>query len=1108
MAVTYVSAIDRDTRRTTEVARQLDLRHGLLAITSAVALLALALTYAGTLSRTSRNVRLPWPEQSRRQADLRSSAQKPIDITTLKESTLLEPVLEPIFPMAGDRRRAAGQLYQFIRTRIDAGERIANVGALRRATIDGKTAVLTSDQLTAVKPSIVVRTENAYRAQILIWGAVYLASVWAVGLIWWMRRTRGDYVLLSAAHLLTALGFAVLLSRQDPLRDTLLFVRYAQGASIGFLIFAWVSSLDLRRTALAGLSYVPLIGAFVLSAVLVVFGSGPAGSNAKVNLGPVQPVEAIRLLIALFLAGYFARRWELLRDVRGRTVRTLQLPAWLDVPRADYVLPLVAGIATALLFFFLQKDLGPALFVSCVFLATYAVARNRVGLALAGFAILIAGFYLGYALNISSTLTARVAMWRSSWDNAVRGGDQIAQAIWGMSTGGLFGTGLGLGDTRYLPAGHTDLVLAAIGEELGFVGLLVVATVFAIVAARGFNAAMRAADDYGFFLATVVTLFLTLPVLIMAAGILGLAPLTGIVTPFLSFGGSAMIANFIALGVIVAIRNAASAPYVSPVTRPFRMGVTRLVATLGTVAAVLLVFLFNAQVLQANEFVVRPHLGLQGDGVRRFQYNPRVLDVLASIPRGSVLDRRGLPLATSDAAIAGKARDAYKKAGIDADCAMPVDERCYPLGDAAFHLLGDARDRRNWGASNTAYVERDSQDHLRGFDDHSVVVKAADVSGHNIPTIRRDYRELLPLLHSRYAGATFRWPFVGSERRPGTHDITLTIDAPLQARVAKILEKYAERSATGHAAAVVLDPDTGDILATASYPAPDSVVVSGFSRTNTSRPNAEEDETDALFDRARFGLYPPGSTFKVVTAAAALREDAALGRTSFMCALQPDGRAGAKVSGWGVIRDDELDRDAHGTIDMHDGIVHSCNAYFAQLAVRVGAQPMLDTAHLLGISIARDDSISRVRATLAHAGYGQGDVVATPLRMARVAAAIASNGVLRDTRIEKSSTAAAAHVLLKPDAASLLGRDLRDAVLSGTGKSLSGHQWRIAGKTGTAEVSGASSHAWFIGYAPYDRAEKRVAFAVIIENAGYGGRAAAPAAGEIVTAAALSGLVK
>jgi len=130
------------------------------------------------------------------------------------------------------------------------------------------------------------------------------------------------------------------------------------------------------------------------------------------------------------------------------------------------------------------------------------------------------------------------------------------------------------------------------------------------------------------------------------------------------------------------------------------------------------------------------------------------------------------------------------------------------------------------------------------------------------------------------------------------------------------------------------------------------------------------------------------------------------------------------------------------------------------------------------------------------------------VRMARVAAAIASGGVLRDTRVERSSTPAATHVLLKPDAAAALGRDLRDAVLTGTGKSLSAHPWRIAGKTGTAEVSGAPSHAWFIGYAPYDHAEKRIAFAVIIENAGYGGRAAAPAAGEIVTAAAMSGLVK
>jgi penicillin-binding protein A len=204
-----------------------------------------------------------------------------------------------------------------------------------------------------------------------------------------------------------------------------------------------------------------------------------------------------------------------------------------------------------------------------------------------------------------------------------------------------------------------------------------------------------------------------------------------------------------------------------------------------------------------------------------------------------------------------------------------------------------------------------------------------------------------------------------------------------------------------------------------------------------------------------------------------------------------------------------LDTEPHGSIGMHDGLSRSCNAYFAQLAVRVGPRALLDTATLVGISVARDNSVSRLRATLPHAGYGQGDVLATPLRMARVAAAIASGGVLRDVRLEGgSSTRAQVKMLLAPGAAAVLKRYLRDAVVNGTARGLRGHPLRIAGKTGTAEVSGAPSHAWFVGFAPFDRAEKRVAFAVVVENAGYGGLAAAPAGGEIVTAAAASGLVR
>ena len=125
------------------------------------------------------------------------------------------------------------------------------------------------------------------------------------------------------------------------------------------------------------------------------------------------------------------------------------------------------------------------------------------------------------------------------------------------------------------------------------------------------------------------------------------------------------------------------------------------------------------------------------------------------------------------------------------------------------------------------------------------------------------------------------------------------------------------------------------------------------------------------------------------------------------------------------------------------------------------------------------------------------------LRRSRATAFFANHGS-SPVRLTTPQT----HTLLTPDAAAHLGQYLRDAVLTGTGRSLRAHPWRIAGKTGTAEVGGSPSHAWFVGFAPHGRAEKRVAFAIIIENAGYGGLAAAPAAGEIVAAAAASGLIR
>jgi cell division protein FtsW (lipid II flippase) len=1043
--------------------------------TSCVVLAAIALAYAGRMRVF--------------ESSGHAATADAVNLNTVADARPLEAALESVFLQTSDRRLAAERLFQFLGDQRQKTRTLPNVGAI--ATL------FSPADFAKLKPLFTVRTGGEFRRQVIWFACVYILAFQAAVLVWRLRGIRTDPLLVAVAHLLTGIGFAVLLSRADPLRDSLTFVRFTEGTLIGLGVMTAVSLVDFGAAGFVTLSYLPLIMALSLSALLILFGSGPGTSGAKVNLGPVQPIEAIRLLLALFLAGFFARRWELLRDIRSAMFRGSRWMRWVNLPRAQYVIPVLAGVGLALVFFFLQKDLGPALFLCCVFLATYAVARGRAGMAIAGLALLAFGFYVGYRLQISQTLAERVRMWQSPWDNAVRGGDQVTHAIWSLATGGSFGTGLGLGDARYLPAGHTDLILAAIGEELGAAGLMLVAVLYAILAWRGFRIGRLARNDYGFFLATALTLFLIVPVLIMASGILGVTPLTGVVTPFLSYGGSAMVANFCALGMLTAIH---ADRHPSGDFAPFRAPVVWLGSALGLFALVLLGVAVDVQIVRADDYVIRPHLGIQADGGRRFEYNPRVLDIVRLMPRGTIYDRVGVPLASDDPRVIAGARQTYEKLGVSLDEACPTPgERCYPLGAPGFHLLGDARTRANWTAPNSSYIERDAESQLRGFDDHAEVVRTTDAAGRSMMTIRRDYRDIVPAMRHRYdpanaAFARFRTP----------HDVHLTVDAALQLRVARIVATYAERTAR-KAAAVVLDPDSGALLASVSYPWP---VATNAGTLATLR---SDGATDAFLDRARYGLYPPGSTFKLVTASAALRQHVDPRRTTFTCARLPDGRVGAKINGWNrPVRDDVRDAHPHGTIDVHDGFVHSCNAYFAQLAVKLGSQPLVDTANRLGISLTpAADVVARVRQTLPQIGYGQGDVVVTPLRMARVAAAVAANGVLRDTRCEQDEAASTpTDQFLNRDDARVLARYMRDVVLAGTGRVLRNHPGRIAGKTGTAQLDDRPSHGWFVGFAPFGPATRRIAFAVVIENAGYGGGSAAPAAGEIVNAAILAGLLK
>src|SRR4051812_29684877 len=1016
-----------------------------------------------------------------------------------------------MFPSVAERRFAADAVEQFVR---DQGG-LTHVGALAGITVPARDVkmraqltvlrdwlaqrtdapdvrLFTPADIAAMKPGMVVRTPRQYERRAWMTLAVFMLAFWFAHAVRTALGTTGDAVLLPAVQLLAGLSVITMLSMRDPLRDTEAAWSVAIAVGLACTAMVCVSALDFENPRFRFSTGLPLATAIGLAALLVLFGSGPGASGVKVNLWGAQPIEAIRVLAVLALAAYFSRRWETVREISERPAAApyLRLPRWRDVS------PMIVIVGTLLVFFFLQRDLGPALVLGCMALALYGVARGRSTLVVIGIATLVAGFAIGYELGVPATVARRVAIWLDPWNNGLLGGDQVAHGLWALASGSLGGLGLGVGDGQLVPAGHTDLILAVVGEEIGLVGVLVVAAVYLLVVWRVLRLPRGAPGDYTAFLALGCALSLAVPAMVIVAGVFGAFPLSGVATSFLSFGKSSMIANVVSIAIVLAIARRPG---------PVRPHFQRQIRTVGVLLASALLFLVvdaaRIEAWQADDVAVRPSLVEQADGVARYQYNRRLLIAARLIPRGTIFDRNGLALATRDQAAAAATTARLGAAGVPTtDCPAPP-LRCYPLKGRAFHLLGDWNGQTNWNASNASFLERDQNVVLQGFDDHPRTVERTTGNGTRELVVMRDYRELLPLV--RHKGEPDNRTVRRLLDRP--RDVTTSIDGVFQALVTRALESRVHAAGVERGAVVVIDPDTGELLASASVPYPDldSLRVA----------SAPAPRLPSLLDRGRYGLYPPGSTFKLITAAAALRANAA--SSTFMCERLDDGRIGAQVRGFRhAVRDDVTDVHPHGEVNLHRGLVVSCNAYFAQLAVRVGSQALIDAAAATGIKVAADPVKTHLRDTLPYAGYGQGEVVASPLRMARVAGAIATDGVIRDTtplRVEplrRDAAAAAGVRWLTSEQASFLATSMRDVVQSGTGRVLATAPIAVAGKTGTAELNDAPSHSWFVGFAPYATHGRRIAFAVIVENAGYGGRVAAPLAGDVVAAAQAAGVIR
>jgi len=959
------------------------------------------------------------------------------------------------FSDAGERETVVGRVWDYLQT----SRPLPNVGALARLRIP-------SLRLAKIKPALVVREPGQFLRLYLLWTAIYFAAFYLVHLAWRWRRFRGDPAILPALHLLTGIGLILAVSLRDPLRDTLEFSKFAWGCALGCALLLLPLLRFFHHRNYSKWIYTPLVAAFGLFLALLRFGYGPTGSDAKVNLGPFQPVEIIKLLLVLFLAGYFSTKWERLRDLREK--RLPRWLRWLELPRFAHALPVMCAVACALALFFLLKDLGPALVTGFLFLTMFAVARGRAGLALLGVALLISGVAIGYKYGTPQTVVVRISMWLSPWDNDVHGGDQLAHSLWALSTGGPWGSGPGWGDPGLIPAGHTDLVLPAIGEEWGFAGVAAVGLLFLFLVHRALRVARNAPDEYSLFLALGLAALIAFEMLLISGGVLGAIPLSGVVSPFLSSGNTAMLANFLIFAILLGISSRTRPEKISaPFARPMRCAAL----ALGACAIVLVARAAYFQVLHARDFIGRDAQIIQQDGVKRPQHNPRLNSLARELARGNIYDRNGILLATSSWNELERRRAGYQKLAVNIDTACSrADNRHYPFGPATAHLLGDWRTGENFHASNASLVEHDQNVKLQGF---------------------TDYRELVAVVRYRHQPGN-----AAMERlRARDRDVRTSIDIRLELRAQEILTRRLASVGQDKGALVVMDAHTGDVLALVSAPAPSP----GQSAT-----------PDQLLDRARYGEYPPGSTFKLVTALAALRLDPRLSAKTFHCQPLGGGRVGTRIPGWNKPIRDDVGDSAHGTLDLAQAITVSCNAYFAQLGVySVGAQALSAMARTLEIPAGDPAELKKM---LPFAAYGQGPVLITPFKMARVAATIAASGDMPEGRWvldTDDGRAQAPRPVAASDSARFIANAMRSVVTRGTARrAMAGLDVSVAGKTGTAQVDQGAPHSWFAGFAPYDGdPARRIAFAVVVEHGGYGGRVAAPIARELVEAARDLGII-
>ena len=402
--------------------------------------------------------------------------------------------------------------------------------------------------------------------------AIYVLALLAVHVAQSLAGRRSDQVLLPTVGLLGGLGLLLMIRLPQTLVVQTLGGMTLRLADLQLLwlciALAIVGTLSIVVRSDAWLRLHKYTWAAVglgLLALTFVFGIDQNGARLTLVVGPFsgQPSELLKVILVVFLAGYLSEYRSLLTSESTR-VGPLRLPP------LPYLVPMLAMLGLAMGVVVVQRDLGAALLFYTVFLAMLYLATGRASFIVLGVTLGIAAaavLYLAFP-----HVQQRVSVWLDPFADPLGAGYQIVQSLHAFARGGIFGVGLGaglptIGGSLPVPEVHTDFPLAAIGEELGLAGVLGVLALYLVVIERGLRIAASAADSFRGLLAAGLALVVGVQALIIAAGDLRIIPLTGITLPLVSYGGSSILANALAIGLLLALSDRGIEPPPPPRTR-------------------------------------------------------------------------------------------------------------------------------------------------------------------------------------------------------------------------------------------------------------------------------------------------------------------------------------------------------------------------------------------------------------------------------------------------------------------------------------------------------------------------------------------------------------